>query len=402
MYDIDYQLLRKTRRRERFAASIFLAISTATAAVLMATKSPVLSVVGVIPAAVATLRFKSLDEDADVVAANKTASLKLKQKQLDKELFPARAMTGLAVNPVEDVPMVLEFYDWNDAIDEAVGFIISGQSGAGKTSVACWLAGLITKSTPCQIIALDPHFNDTWDMVGVMSEGRIPEIERILQWFLDELDRRLELKRTKQPLGDPILVFCDEIGSCLLRFKDPKLVANAIQRLGSEGRKFGLTFILLNQSPNAEDLGISAKYLDNYFQVALGSVVRAIADQQWRDNDIRKKHIKEAVYPCLVCRSVPIQVAIHPTHHTYKKYKKHGNPPKDLIPVRQLQLNIPVVSEDALEVMYTDDVAGVTTIEATVSTAESCPHCGSYEIKWLSQKAGRKQCKKCNKTWSIK
>lgn len=35
-------------------------------------------------------------------------------------------------------------------------------------------------------------------------------------------------------------------------------------------------------------------------------------------------------------------------------------------------------------------------------TAEECPSCGSHNVKWLSRNAGRKQCKECNKTWSVK
>ncbi len=38
----------------------------------------------------------------------------------------------------------------------------------------------------------------------------------------------------------------------------------------------------------------------------------------------------------------------------------------------------------------------------TIPVADICPHCHSQNIKWLSQNAGRKQCKDCKKTWSIK
>lgn len=38
----------------------------------------------------------------------------------------------------------------------------------------------------------------------------------------------------------------------------------------------------------------------------------------------------------------------------------------------------------------------------SVCDAESCPRCGSYNIKWLSRNAKRKQCKKCNGSWTVK
>jgi hypothetical protein len=116
----------------------------------------------------------------------------------------------------------LEFYNWADCVEEAVGFIISGNSGSGKTSVACWLAGILTKEKPAQVLALDPHYNDIWEEVNITAIGKIEDIENILIWLLNELNFRCELKSQKQNLGDDLIIFCDEVNACLERFTEPK------------------------------------------------------------------------------------------------------------------------------------------------------------------------------------
>lgn len=110
MYDIDYQQFRRRRRRERLAASIFLVTATSTLATLLVTKSPVLPAVGLIPAAVGALRFKSLDEDFDIAQAQKQAVIALKKKQLESELFPTRAGAQAAKE------IIAVDYDKNDPI----------------------------------------------------------------------------------------------------------------------------------------------------------------------------------------------------------------------------------------------------------------------------------------------
>jgi len=242
---------------------------------------------------------------------------------------------------VEEKPLYpFEFYDWHDCIDEAVGFIISGNSGSGKTSVACWLAGLLTQEKPAQVLAMDPHWNDTWEQVGVKSIGKIEQIEAMLIFLLNELDHRCELKEKKLPLGDDLIIFCDEVNACLERFSDPKKISSAIKRLGSEGRKFGITFIILNQSHNAKDLDVSEKYLNNYFIVGLCASARTIINNNFKQNTPEKDYVKSIAYPCVVSGSAPIQIALHPTHHNYTKFKKHGNPPLNLLPINQLPLTI--------------------------------------------------------------
>jgi len=222
------------------------------------------------------------------------------------------------------------YYDWNNIADEAVGFLICGNSGSAKSSLATWLAGHLSKDEPMAVIALDPHWNDCWKLAGITSIGKIEKIEAALIWLLSELDARCDRKGKGEPLGDPLFVICDELNAALERLKDKKVVESALKRLGSEGRKFGLTFCGLNQSSNVNAIGIDAKYRSNYALILLGQSARSHAQLG--------KSFTDVAYPCLLDGSIAPSIAIHPTHGHYSTFRKKGNPPKNLMQINQLPI----------------------------------------------------------------
>lgn len=239
----------------------------------------------------------------------------------------------------------IEFYDWRDLVDDAVGIIIAGNSGSGKTSVAVWVAGWLTKDEPAQVLALDPHANVNvlWRELGIHAIADFLLIEKQLLILLDILDYRRTLSKEQLDLEPSVIVFADEINACLENFEDKENMELAIKRLGSEARKYKIALIALNQSSNADDLGISAQMRNNYLLIGLCATARQIAGA-WKKDDPRRKHIEETAYSCVVRGSVPEQVAIHPTHHSYKQFKKKGNKPKGLLPINQLPLTIELAS----------------------------------------------------------
>ena len=228
------------------------------------------------------------------------------------------------------IPDAPTSYDWNNISDEAVGFLMCGNSGSAKSSLATWLAGHLSQSSPMAVIALDPHFNDCWQLAGIKSVGKIEQIEAALNWLLGELDARCDRKGEGKPMGDPMLIICDELNAALERFKDRKIVESTLRRLGSEGRKFGLTFCGLNQSSNAAAIGIDAKYRSNYALILLG--------QSARTHPQLGKHLVDVAYPCLLDGSIAPCLAKHPTHGDYSTFKKQGNAPKNLKQINQLPL----------------------------------------------------------------
>jgi hypothetical protein len=222
------------------------------------------------------------------------------------------------------------YYNWDNIEDEAVGFLICGNSGSAKSSLATWLAGHLSKREPIGVLALDPHYNDCWKLAGITSVGKIELIEAALIWLLKELDARCDRKGSGEPLGDPLLIICDELNAALERFKDKKVVESALKRLGSEGRKFGLTFCGLNQSSNVNAIGIDSRYRSNYALILLG--------QSARSHPQLGKQFADVAYPCLLDGSIAPTIAIHPTHGHYSVFKKKGNPPKNLMQINQLPL----------------------------------------------------------------
>ena len=246
---------------------------------------------------------------------------------LDASLQTPRREIAIAQPEIVESP---NYYQWENIADEAVGFLICGNSGSAKSSLATWLAGHLSKSNPMAVIALDPHFNDCWKLAGIQSIGKIEQIESALNWLLGELDSRCDRKGEGKPMGDPMLIICDELNAALERFKDRKIVESTLRRLGSEGRKFGLTFCGLNQSSNAAAIGIDAKYRSNYALILLG--------QSARTHPQLGKHLVDTAYPCLLDGSIAPSLAVHPTHGDYKIFKKQGNPPKNLMQINQLAL----------------------------------------------------------------
>ena len=254
-------------------------------------------------------------------------SIKGYAQHLNTSFAPPRREIAIAQPEIVESP---SFYDWQNISDEAVGFLICGNSGSAKSSLATWLAGHLSQSNPMAVIALDPHFNDCWKLAGIQSIGKIEQIEAALNWLLSELDARCDRKGEGLPLGDHLFVICDELNASLERFKDRKIVESTLRRLGSEGRKFGLTFCGLNQSSNAGAIGIDAKYRSNYALILLG--------QSARTHPQLGKHLVDVAYPCLLDGSIAPCLAKHPTHGDYSTFKKSGNPPKNLMQINQLAL----------------------------------------------------------------
>ena len=251
----------------------------------------------------------------------------------------------------------LEFYDWRDLADDAVGIIIAGNSGSGKTSVAVWVAGWLTKDEAAQVLALDPHANVNvlWEELGIHAISDFKLIEKQLLILLDLLDYRRSLTKEQLDLESLIIVFADEINACLENFEDKENMALAIKRIGSEARKYKIALIALNQSSNADDLGISAQMRNNYLLIGLCATARQIASA-WKKDDPRRKYIEETAYSCVVRGSVPEQIAVHPTHHSYKQFKKKGNKPKGLLPINQLPLTISLASPADIQTDWHEDL----------------------------------------------
>ncbi|MFY7883451.1 MAG: ATP-binding protein [Dolichospermum sp.] len=221
-------------------------------------------------------------------------------------------------------------------VDEATGILICGNSGAGKTSSAVEIAGMLTEDSPAEVIVLDPHFNDQWGEAGLQAISKIDEIEQAIESLERELDERHERKRLGKQQGNKILIITDELLSCKARFDDPKKVGNILSRLSTEGRKRDMLFIGISHSPNADDIDISAEVRTSFAVIKLCKSAQKHV-KFWKDNDPKKAYIlSHAGYPAMV----DDEIVDHPTHAHHSHFKKNGNAPVYQHSINQLDWEI--------------------------------------------------------------
>ena len=238
----------------------------------------------------------------------------------------------------------LPFYDWDNIVQEAVGILIAGNSGSAKTSLATYLLGKLTQHKPAQVIALDPHANRNklWEELGVPTISSFSLIEKQLEL----LEKLLDKRRKQSENGDTVIAVAEELGACIKNFSNPKRVQVTLERLGGEGRKYGIIFISINTSANAEDIEISAQSRNNYITILCGAAARSFAENKWKKTDERQSWINDQAYPCLVTGAVPHAIATHPTHGHHQEFATTGKEPKNILPVNQLSITIPLATDN--------------------------------------------------------
>lgn len=228
----------------------------------------------------------------------------------------------------------------------STGFFLVGNSGAAKSSAGMYLAGSLTEEEPAEVLVLDPHgklnFQKLWGRSNLPYISDVDLILEQLHLLEDELDRRLD---TEDEEFTPVIILVDEVSSLFERLDKEgiKQVSKLLKRLGSEGRKYRMTLICVLHSNNCAAIGIDSKQRTNYTQVVCGDIVSLYVKNDWTDKDPRKAWVSEKAYPCLIVKGADLKLAKHPTHHDYAVVEE-GNAPKNLKPVRQRELTIPLAS----------------------------------------------------------
>jgi|GEM_PF-4238351 hypothetical protein len=256
-------------------------------------------------------------------------------RQTQPDYYMGEVLTVDALPQPE--PETLELYDWNNIIDDASGCLVAGPSGYGKTSLgAGFLVGMLTQSEPAEVLVLDIHAskNRIWKDLGfprVVDDAR--EIYHIAEWLIGEIETRKKQDRHN------IIVLLDEVNDLLseLEHMDGKKNGDRVKALIycirklSNGRKFGVTLIVFGQSHNCEAIGIDGKFRNNFSLILVGETARYEMLQECKKDSLEYQTLKHTAYPCAVSGNLPLKIAQHPTHGEYTKYKKKGNPPKNLV-----------------------------------------------------------------------
>jgi hypothetical protein len=291
-----------------------------------------IGIFSVLQKSVKTVDLKALEDDS-----NKYKDVK-HQSPLNSEGVSDEILNSKSQSPMPDSQ--IDFYNWDNISQEAVGILIAGNSGSAKTSLAVWLLGKLTQKTPAQIVVLDPHANRNalWEKLEVLAISKFELIEK----QLEKLENLLDTRRNQPDNGDLVIIVADELGACIKKFKDSSRVQSTLERLGSEGRKYGLLLISLNASANSDDIGVSGQYKNNFIIILLRAAARSFAERTWKLSDKRREWVSNSAYPTVLTGAVPHCVAVHPTHGHHKEFAIVDKEPKGILPVNQVPLTIPL------------------------------------------------------------
>jgi energy-coupling factor transporter ATP-binding protein EcfA2 len=226
-------------------------------------------------------------------------------------------------------------FDVESFLGEVTGIAILGNSGAGKTQLAKFIAGHVE---PSQILVLDPHADPEssdypWENLTVISDkAQILEQLEILLGLLDTRDKT------------PLVIIADEYPAirAYAKKQGSSVADDFILRYGSEARKFNKLPIFLSQSGNIKALGLEGMgdFLENFALIRLQKIARKYLKNS------PDRHLleiaKNTAYAMLIGED---KLVIHPTHGGYVEARKNL-PPQNLKPLHSLPITIPLVGGD--------------------------------------------------------
>jgi energy-coupling factor transporter ATP-binding protein EcfA2 len=150
--------------------------------------------------------------------------------------------------------------------------LVAAQTGAGKTTLLKALAADLTGD----ICILDPKNSASWGSLKRFTRYLPPthtdEVLAVFQAVRQELHRRIEGAQVK---AAPLTLIVDEWLSyrlCLQRQTTTWKEAKALlEELIALGREYGVSVVLVGQSPLVSDIGLSGGLRDNLAYVCLSS-----------------------------------------------------------------------------------------------------------------------------------
>lgn len=257
------------------------------------------------------------------------------QQQQPKEWDLARATARLKLQmPRTNV------FDWDDIFGLAQGMLIAGDSGAGKSCVASWMLGWLTQKEPSIIFIIDHHGGSSWTLSGVDMAEVVSELDKILTLadvLFQELERRQRLFKKNKPVGPKIIVMVDEFSALLNKMQtkdiDPRILQDLVGRLLIEGRKFGMTIIVVAHNINCSEFRMSANQRDSFGLIMLGSFAKKALKKEMGINADNK------AYPCFLGGIFSEAIAVHPTHGWAKQFALNGVAPKGILPIKRAELD---------------------------------------------------------------
>ena len=228
----------------------------------------------------------------------------------------------------------LEFYNWTDLQYEANAIIVGGNPGSGKsTIVGGFIAPMISRLSESEVIVCDPDANSNrWIEYGytriVSDYGAI--YQTLIAVATEKENRKTSGKKHQ------IILIMDELNDCqgawrsMYNRAEYNQAIEAIRTLGN-ARKYNITPIILMQSHNVEDIGLSRKYRNQFAVILACASARDEVQNIWKQNDERWQWVKNNPYPVVLVGSIPTQIAQHPTHSHHQQFRKVGNAPSNIL-----------------------------------------------------------------------
>jgi hypothetical protein len=228
----------------------------------------------------------------------------------------------------------LEFYNWTDLQYEANAIIVGGNPGSGKsTIVGGFLAPMLSRLSESEIIVCDPDSNSNrWHEYGYT---RIVSDYAAIYQTLIAVATEKENRKTSGKKHQIILIM-DELNDCqgawrsMFNRAEYNQATEAIRTLGN-ARKYNITPIILMQSHNVEDIGLSRKYRNQFAVILACASARDEVMNIWKQNDPRWQWVSSNPYPVVLVGSIPTQIAQHPTHSHHQQFRKVGNAPGNIL-----------------------------------------------------------------------
>lgn len=221
------------------------------------------------------------------------------------------------VGPPSAGPLPLK--QWVPFADSRPHLLLAAKTGGGKSTLAkFFLRARILRGE--KIFIIDPHWSphNWWGLPGAGGGEDFEEVREALLAVSEEYRNRIQaLKRGKRTedftrltiLVDEVVITKTFFDSSKIEGPNGKPVPDDtwerfIKVLGSGARKVAVSVILMTQSPNVDDLGVSGPLRENYARICLDArtvrqLIKEDADRERRDA-LRELLPDQGEYPAVM------------------------------------------------------------------------------------------------------
>lgn len=223
--------------------------------------------------------------------------------------LPAGAIVEGQIVDAQPTVVALPPAEWLAWFDTRPHGLLAAETGGGKSTTAKAVLGSRIERGE-MVFLLDPHSSDWFGLPGIGGGEDWSAVWLGMQVVIAEYRRRLAERdeylhsqgRELPPSHFPrITVLLDEgnLAYAMLsrasKRGDATPWARFVETLGSGARKVNISILMLAQSPNVEDIGLSGPMRQNFTRLALDASTTRLMTAREETNAQRKKDILAAL-----------------------------------------------------------------------------------------------------------